>query len=186
MASPLANAIEFLKNFGLFDVVLPFLLVFAIVFAILEKTRILGEEDGKPKKNLNSMVAFTIALLVVATNAVVTAINKSLPNIVLLLVTSVSFLMLIGVFWKTGEIDFKKEHENWYKFFVVLMFLGVALIFMNSLYLSDGQSWLNWLVNYIINSTGSTVSSSIILLLIIVGAIVYITRTPTQSDKGGK
>ena len=93
MASPLQNAIEFFKNFGLFDVVLPFLLVFTIVFAILEKSRILGLEHNLPKKNLNSMVAFVLALLVVATNRVVTALNLALPNIILMLVIVVSFLL---------------------------------------------------------------------------------------------
>jgi len=52
MTSPLVNAIEFLKEFCFFDVVLPFLLVFSITFAVLEKTRILGvESDGKTPKN---------------------------------------------------------------------------------------------------------------------------------------
>jgi len=85
----LQNAINFFRDFGLFDVVLPFLLVFAIVFAILEKTRILGNEGSGdkavPKHSLNSTVAFVVALLVVATNKVVTAINAALPNVVLLL-----------------------------------------------------------------------------------------------------
>ena len=99
MASPLANAIEFLQKFGLFDIILPFLLVFTLVFAILEKTKILGVEDTEkktPKKNLNSMVAFVTALLVVATNKVVTTINAALPNIILLLVVSFAFLLLLS------------------------------------------------------------------------------------------
>ena len=91
MVSPLGKAIQFFQDFGLFDIVLPFLLVFTIVYAILDKTRLLGtiktEKDQEiPNKNLNSMVAFVIGLLVVATANVVRAINESLPNIILLLV----------------------------------------------------------------------------------------------------
>ena len=70
MASTLNNAIQFFRDFGLFDVVLPFLLVFTIMFAILEKTKILGTEDKEghvSKKNLNSMVSFVVAMLVVTT-----------------------------------------------------------------------------------------------------------------------
>ncbi len=91
MVSPLGKAVEFLRDFGLFDVILPFLLVFTITFAVLEKTRILGtikihgSDDTIPNKNLNSMVAFSVALLVVATANIVRAINESLPNIILLL-----------------------------------------------------------------------------------------------------
>ena len=43
MASTLQGTIEFLKEFGLFDVILPFLLIFAITYAILSKSGILGE-----------------------------------------------------------------------------------------------------------------------------------------------
>ena len=54
MATPLSNAIDFLKRLGFFDVILSFLFIFTIVFAILEKTKILGiEKDGRPKKNIN-------------------------------------------------------------------------------------------------------------------------------------
>ena len=90
MVSPLASAVNFFKEFGLFDVVLPFLLVFAIIFAILEKTRILGTEkidkEDVPRRNLNTIVAFVIGMLVIATNKIVTAINQALPNVVLLAV----------------------------------------------------------------------------------------------------
>ena len=58
------GVIVFLEKLGVYDVVLPFLLVFTIVFAILEKTRVLGTDDidGKPwpKKNLNAVVAFVV------------------------------------------------------------------------------------------------------------------------------
>src|SRR3989338_6986549 len=64
MATPFRQVIEFFDTIGLFDVVLPFLLVFTIVFAILEKTKVLGTEeiDGKKytKKNLNAIASFVI------------------------------------------------------------------------------------------------------------------------------
>ena len=45
MASAFRDVINFFGEIGLYDVVLPFLLVFAIVFAILEKTKV--AEDCK-------------------------------------------------------------------------------------------------------------------------------------------
>ena len=87
------GAIEFFQRLGIYDVVLPFLLVFTIVFAILEKTRVLGTEDieGKKytKKNLNAIVSFVVAFLVVASTRLVAVINTALANIVLLLLLSV-------------------------------------------------------------------------------------------------
>ena len=70
MAEGFRGAIVFLEKLGVYDVVLPFLLVFTIIFAILEKTRILGVEkvggQDLTKKNLNSIVAFVVAFLVIA------------------------------------------------------------------------------------------------------------------------
>ncbi|MEW6063501.1 MAG: hypothetical protein AB1571_03995 [Nanoarchaeota archaeon] len=185
MASPLANAIEFFKNFGLFDVVLPFLLVFTIVFAILEKSKILGTEDGKSKKNLDSTVAFVVALLVVATNRIVTALNLALPNIVLLLVIGVSFLLLLGVFSKSEEMEFRKMHKGWYATFVAILFIGVVLIFLNSIILDSGESWLSYAWNYMLTKWEGSVVASIIFLLIVVLAIIFITMSPKSSSKQG-
>mgnify|MGYP001570203101 CR=1 FL=1 len=183
MASPLQNAIDFFRNFGLFDVVLPFLLVFTIVFAILEKSKILGAEDGKPKKNLNSMVSFVLALLVVATNRVVTALNLALPNIVLLLIVSISFVLLLGVFSKSEEMEFRKLHPGWYATFATLLFIGVILIFLNSIILSNGQSWLEYGFNYLITRWEGSVVASIIFLLIVIGAILFITISPKSKKE---
>lgn len=173
--SPLANAIQFFQNFGLFDVVLPFLLVFTMVFAILEKTMILGKEGDKPKRNLNSMVSFVIALLVVASNKIVTALQIALPNIVLLMIISISFLMLIGTFATTKEFDFKAGHPGYYGAFVAFMLIGVILIFLYAIKLDSGQSWLEYAYDYVMNSWGGSIVSSIILLAVIVAAILFIT-----------
>ena len=90
MPSVLRNTIDFFERFGMFDVILPFLLVFTIVFAILEKTRVLGEENGQPKKNLDSMVAFGSALLVAVAVNIIEVINRALPNLALLLIILIS------------------------------------------------------------------------------------------------
>ncbi|MBI2670971.1 hypothetical protein HYX18_03275 [Candidatus Woesearchaeota archaeon] len=187
MASPLQNAIEFLREFGLFDIVLPFLLVFTLVFAILEKTRILGVEgEGKnqlPKKNLNSMVAFVFALIVVATNKIVTAINSALPNVVLLLVVFVAFLLLISTFSKTEEMDFKSLHPGYYNFFVFVSIATIVLIFLGSITNSKGQSWLSFAWDYAINNFEGAVVSSLIFLAVILGAIFWVVR-PAPKTKG--
>ena len=50
-----------LERVGVVDVLLPFLLIFTIVFAVLEKSRILGEE----RRNMNSAIAIIFALMIV-------------------------------------------------------------------------------------------------------------------------
>ncbi len=178
MASPLVNAVDFLKEFGLFDVVLPFLLVFAIVFALLEKTRVLGVEkhggEEHPKKNLNATVSFVVALLVVSTNKVVTALNAALPNVVLLLVVLVAFLMLVGMFYKEGEFDFVKNHSGWVGFFVVALFVAILVIFANSIKTANGVSWLDAGLVWVIGNISGPIVTTIIFVVLAVGTMYLI------------
>ena len=194
MVSPLGKAVEFLRDFGLFDVILPFLLVFTITFAVLEKTKILGTvkvhgtDEYIPNKNLNSMVSFVMAFLVVATANIVRAINQSLPNIVLLLVASLSFLLLIGIFVKDA-IDFPKEHPSWNKLFIISMFFGVILIFLNAIYMKiagEEVSVLEYIIDWVIKNWSGTVFGAIIVLIVVVVAIVYITGGNKSEKKEGK
>ncbi len=185
MVSPLESAINFFQEFGLFQVVLPFLLVFTIVFAILEKTKILGTEKIKgeeyTKKQLNIMVAFVFGMLVVAANQVVTAMTKALPNVVLLVVIVISFLMLIGTFYKTGELDFAEKHRGWMAFFMFVIFFLIVLIFADSIQKAPDQSYLDFILKYVVENFTGTIVTSVIFLLVAIGAILYVTRS-----SGGK
>ncbi len=82
------------EGMGIFDIVLPFLLVFTIIFAILERVQILGQD----KRNLNVVVALVIGLFVVRNATVVGLIHRLLPNISLILVAAIMFLLLVGIF----------------------------------------------------------------------------------------
>ena len=102
-ALKLEGFLRTLQNWGLTDVLLPFLLIFTIIFAILQKTKILGED----KKNLNVVVAVVVGLLVVVphvtggfpTNAdPVLIINDALPQVSIVLVAVIFLLIMIGVF----------------------------------------------------------------------------------------
>ena len=86
MVSTFRGALEFFQDIGIYDVVLPFLLIFTIVYAIFEKTKVLGTEEISgvkfAKKNLNAMVAFVIAFMVVASSKLVEIITEVSSNVV--------------------------------------------------------------------------------------------------------
>ena len=175
MASPLEIAINFLKDFGFFDVVLPFLLVFTIVFAILEKTMILGkDESGKPKKNVNSMVAFSIALFVVAASNVVAILQQALPLVTLVLIVIISLMLLIGSFMETGEFSFKDYKYTRY-LLVFVIIIGITLIFAGSINLDTGESVLDYVLDYVkANWLTGPVFSGVVFLAIIILVIIYV------------
>ena len=176
MASPLENAVQFLIDFGFFDVILPFLLVFTIIFAVLEKTRILGAEGDKEKAktNINSLVAFTIALFVVATKEIVRAIQVSLPQVALILIILISFLLLAGSFMKD---KFSLEERGFWKHFLTITsFLAIITIFLNAF------GWLNPVLDYIRDKWQDTFVVSIIFLGVVIGAIYFVMSGKKKED----
>ncbi|MBN2457668.1 hypothetical protein JXB31_00885 [Candidatus Woesearchaeota archaeon] len=171
------DVLSFFERLGVYDVVLPFLLVFVIFFAILERTKVFGTEEfsGKSvsKKNLNAMVAFVVAFLVIASSKMVAIINESMPNIVLLVLVSVSFLLLIGTFYKEGEDVYLTG--GWRTFMMVLMFIGVVAIFAHAIPY-NGQPWLEWFWGYLKDNYSSTAVSAIIMVIILVVIIFWATK----------
>ena len=177
MVSPLGRAIEFLSDFGFFDVILPFLLVFTIVFGVLEKTAIFGKENGKPKKNINSMVAFVIAFFFIASKELVQATNISLPQVAMVLIVIMSFMMLVG-FFMSSEKEFSfAEHKGWMAFFTIILFLGILAIFLNSF------GWLAPLIEYSGTDLVQSIYTIAILFAFIIGIILYVTKNVSSGSK---
>lgn len=176
----LVGAVGFLDKLGVYDVVLPFLLVFTIVFAILEKTKVFGLEEinGKeyPRRNLNAMAAFVIAFLVVASTNLVGAINRAVANMVLLLILAASFLLLVGSFTKPSEM---KEgiflEKGWRTFFMVIVFIAIVFIFLDAIRVG-GKSWLEIAWSFMGNNWSSSFVGAIILLVIIGAFMWFISK----------
>ena len=94
--------IHLLNSWGIFDVLLPFILVFTIVFAVLQKAKIFGEG----KKNFNSMIALVMGFSVIIPHVLgtyppganpVDIINKALPDVSIVLIAVVMLLLIIGI-----------------------------------------------------------------------------------------
>tara|TARA_Y100000034_G_scaffold104327_1_gene130786 strand:+ start:419 stop:952 length:534 start_codon:yes stop_codon:yes gene_type:complete len=83
-----------LQGYGIYEYLLPFLLVFSLTFAILEKVKILGQD----KKNINVIVSLIIGLLFVTQTSLVSTLNIFLPKISLFIIVAVMALILFGIF----------------------------------------------------------------------------------------
>lgn len=181
--STFRSVIIFMNKLGFYDVLLPFLLIFTIMFAILEKTRVLGTDkvDNKeyPKRNLNSLVAFVTAFFVIASTRLVAIISQIFANVVLLIILGVSFLLLIGLFLGTGEVKFTKE-ETMFKFLMAFMGIGVLLIFLNAL------GWLVIIWEYLRYHTTSNIVGAVILIGVIIYFMFYVTGDSHKSEEPSK
>src|SRR3989338_3611582 len=94
MAAGFYDLFNQLQGSGFYEFLLPFLLVFTVIFAILEKTALFGYEDEekkKTRKNINAVIALVLGLLVVSQFEVVSSLNQFLPRISMVLI-------IIGLF----------------------------------------------------------------------------------------
>lgn len=192
----LVGAIQFLDKIGVYDVVLPFLLVFTIVFAILDKTKVFGTEKIKgvdePRRNLNAMAAFVIAFLVVASTNLVAAISTAAANMVLLLVLSVCFLLLVGSFTNPEEMKNGIFIEGkWKYFFMALVFIVIVFIFLDALKVTDNRfcsgecSWLEIAWNFMeLNWDNSAVGA--VILLAFMGLFIWWVQGKPAETEGSK
>lgn len=100
----LADALVFLDKIGLTDVVLPFVLVFTLVYALLERTKVLGTQNGMPKHNINAMVAFCLAFTTIAAIQVVGIVQLISQYIAITTIIALSICLVLGVAGiKTGK-----------------------------------------------------------------------------------
>ena len=118
--SYLGMALRNLNEIGLLDILLPFILIFTLIFAVLQRTKVLGKDDnGKPMKNFNVVIALVMALAAVIPHVlwgtgsarspylangfidVVQVINNALPSVSLIVVAVLMFLIVVGI-WGTN------------------------------------------------------------------------------------
>ncbi|MFO8015939.1 MAG: hypothetical protein R6U32_02450 [Candidatus Woesearchaeota archaeon] len=172
------RAILQLESLGLTDVLLPFLLVFTIVYAVLHKSKILGED----KKNFNVILALIMALAVVIPHVtrpgapydVVEIINKALPQVSLLIILVIMVLLIVGIFgvgpmWEGSKVS---------GIVAIVAFAAVVYIFGNAANFWDTITWLNWLDN-------PDTQALIVVILVFALIVWFITKEPGKAAGEG-
>lgn len=173
----LEQFIRVLESWGLTDVLLPFLLMFVVMFAILQKTKILGED----KKRFNMVVALVIGLLVVVPHVlgmyppnadIVEILNKSLPQVSILVVAILMLMILIGLLgaeatWMGSSLS------GWV---AIAAFIVIVIIFGGA-----AGWWRNW--GAFDSFFGSDTIAVIIMLLVFAIIIWFVTRGEGKGEK---
>lgn len=95
MANPLTNFVQYIEKLGVYEVALPFILVFTLAFAVLERSHILG----KDKKNLNVIISLVLALFFIRNQYLVALVNRFLPNVSLFMIVILMTLLLFGIIY---------------------------------------------------------------------------------------
>lgn len=90
---------EGLEKTGFYEVVLPFLLIFTVVFAVLQKVRLFGKDSQK----YNLIIALVMGFLVIRMTPIVQNINLFLPKVSWIVLVFIMTLMLLGIFGAKAE-----------------------------------------------------------------------------------
>ena len=178
MASVFRGTIEFFGKLGIYDVILPFLLVYAVMYAVLEKTKVLGAD----KKSINAVVSFTTAFFIVASTKLVAVISQGIANVMLVIMMIFSFLLLASMFFvgkdKDGKpIEFSLS-PGMRTAAVIVTLVVVLAIFLYYL------GWLMPMISFIANYWNTEAVSAIIFMGVMIGLIAWMTgSTKSTGDK---
>jgi hypothetical protein len=129
------------------------------------------------------MVAFVVGLLFVAATRAVAVINEALPQVMVLVIAGLGFLMMIGIFSKPGGTIFEKLDGKLMLAIEIIMGIAVIFIFLGTLRLNNGQSWLSYGWNYLINYWSGAVVGSIAMFIFVIIVIYFVVGG--SENKGG-
>jgi hypothetical protein len=141
-------------NMGIFEYVLPFLLVFAVIFGILHKSQIVGEHKG-----INMVIALAIALAAIASMDFRVFFQVLTPYIGVGVSILLVGMIMVGLF-----VDSK---ANWWKnvFYGIGMFIAAVIVLSSLSHYNVFISSSGWWQQYM---------SAIIVGMIVIGLILLV------------
>lgn len=168
-----SNLAHYFQTWGVMDFLLPFILVFTIVYAVMQKTKILGD-----KKNFNVIIALVLGLLFVVPHIIgayplgydpVQVMLDALPSISLVSVAAIMLLLLMGIF----GTKFAKAAAP----VIAIAALGfVAYIF--------GAALQVWTGPYEVFSWWTPETTELMVILLIFGLVIWFITKEDTKEKG--
>jgi len=158
------NVINTFQQYGILDVALPFLLIFTIIYAVLDK---FGPfKDGGKYKYVNVTIATSIGILSIVPHIIgggpdiVTMMQGALPQVGLLIIAIIFLFIITGLSGKGTDFS---QLSSWAAR-VPLAILG--LIFANALFPAYMPQWM-----HILNLNSDFIP--FIVAIAVMGLIIY-------------
>lgn len=92
------------------DIILPFVLLFTLIFAVLEKSKLLGEG----KQQINAIIAFVLAAIVIPFYTQISWIRQLVVFLAVALFILFIFMIIYGFIYGDKEGD-PLKNEKWVK-----------------------------------------------------------------------
>ncbi len=170
--------VNLLQHSVMTDFVYPFLLVFFIMFAILEKTKIFGEKA----KQINALVSLVVSLIFVSAVFPKVVVGNLMLFLVIGLVVAFVGLLIWG--FLVGDVKgenwgFGAKGKKWWAA-ILIVILVLVVVWATGLY-SGLEGAFDWLFN---SANSGDIWSNVFIVLFVVAAIaiVLLTKSKTASS----
>jgi hypothetical protein len=161
-----------LQNPFFVEIILPFILVFTVVFAVLQKAQILG----KDKNQVDALVALTVGLIFVSFAWATDIVVSLIPFLVVSLVVILIFMLLAGMLFQPGKFELHKNIR-----FTVIGIVAVALV-IAVLVVTNAWDYLLYLFE---GEGGGDLQANVVFIVVIVAGIAAVLFGAKKSGSGG-
>jgi hypothetical protein len=188
-----AEIIAAWKDFGIFEFYLPFVLMFAIFYGLLSKSKIFGDPSKERRVNsINIVISIVAALFVM----VYTPVGVSLTvffgtfftQTMVILVTVLAFALILYMILPSGALeDMFKDPKKYAKYFIPIAAIVALIIFLSAGGLSifgielTGGTGVGG-----IGGLGFSLSSQDIVLIVLIIVFALVIWFITRGESGEK
>lgn len=152
---------------GVFDYVLPFLLIFSVVFGILTSTNIIGKQKG-----VHIVVAIVVGLLALRLGFVQTFFMELFPRL------GVGLAVILALMIMTGLFIEKEEAKYW------MWGIAVVAVIVWILVLVGTSQTIGWFGAY--SGSVGDYAGLIIGAILLIGVIIAVVAAKSEGPHSGK
>jgi len=186
-----ADILELWKAYGVFEFYLPFVLMFAIFYGLLAKSKIFGDESKERRvRNINVVISIVAALFVMVSPvgvSLTTFFGTFFTQTMVVLTTMLSFLLIMYMVIPHGSVgDMMKEPMKYAKFLVPFAALAALALF----FASGAPAIFGINIGGVGGGGGIGLSGlssqdivTIVLILVFLLIVVYLTREDKGKEK---
>ncbi len=150
--------------------ILPFLLVFVLIFAILQRSKLFGEG----KSQIDALISLAISLILIGMPTPRDIIVNMVPWLAVALVVLFVILVIYGFSGKV-EKDKGLDLPKWFNKTV----LAAAILFVIILVLTVTDAW-----TYISNWASDSSVFGNVLIVVVIAAALWVALRKESSDNG--
>lgn len=163
MGTTITDVLNMWDSYGVFSYVIPFLIIFAVVFGILQKSKIFGEEDKT--KGINAVLGLAIGLAALQFDFVSTFFATIFPRFGVGLSVLLVLIIFLGLF--LTDDDRKKSHGGLKYVAWVVGVLIVVWALANWNFWGDSFNLGFWLQDYF---------WTLLVVVLVIGGIVAVVK----------